>query len=238
LAAFKAFSEKLGISKISTTEEGANTSEAYDLLQKSGKSFESKFSEVKDSDCYLVFGEDLTKNHQVISFFVKRTLPDGAKLIQICESDTGFDNFVNHSLFVKKGETANLLNTLASIIESKATGDLKAVAKKFEITESILIDAVKVLTDTANLSIIAGERNSTPKSDSLGAGLALAKSLNAKIISTKGSINSLGAAQLQFDNPIDPTGSDAVFLAVGDENLSQQFIKKFENASCLVVLSS
>ena len=65
-----------------------------------------------------------------------------------------------------------------------------------------------------------------------------AVNLKAKLVSTKGNINSLGASQLKMNNPIKVDGAEVVLFAASDEKLTQAQMKKFEKAPFLVVFSS
>ncbi len=239
LNAFKAMCEQLGITKITSTEEGSSTSAAYNLLEESGKPFESKFADVKDADCFLVFGEDITKDHQVVSFFVKRALPAGVKLIQISDTDIGLDNFADFSLNVKTHKIADFLSVLAAMVSSRSTTDLKALSKEYGLDEETLQKVSQTLSNAAKPMVIAGTRfDFDDQLKSLKSGLRLAEAINGKFITTKGNINSMGAAQLGMNSPIDVSDAEVVFLAVGDEKLNQQFIKKFDNVPYLIVMSS
>lgn len=239
LQAFKALCEHLSIQKVATTEEGAATNAAYQLLNETSQPFESKLEEAHKADCFVVFGEDLTTDHQVVSFFVKRAIPSGADLIQISDSETGFENFADYSLHTDQKKIAELLSSLTKLLETSSESDLQDVAKKFGLDEQTLKEVVQTLSNAQNPFVIAGTRFafSDPYA-ALKSGWDLAKALDAKFMTTKGNINSLGAAQLRMDHPVDLNQAKVVLLALGDEKPSQQFMKKFENVPYLIVMSS
>jgi len=237
--AFRQVCEHLGITSISSTEEGLFTKDAFERLSASGKPFEADFEAVKDSDCYLVIGEDLTKDHQVISFFIKRGLPVGGKLIQISSSETGFDHFATHSLRVPNDQTANFLSALEGLIKSGSQKDVGNLAKEYKLEAQLLADAVNSIQSASKFAVIVGSRHASNNSASaFSSAVSIAKQRNGRFISTKGNINSLACAQMGMDNSVDVNGAEVVFVAAGDEKLSQQFIKKFEKVPHLIVLSS
>ncbi len=237
LDTFKQVCQAAGVDKFFSSEEGLPTDAAGKLLEKSGKPFESKLDEIKNADCYLVVGEDITKDHQVLSFFVKRNLPAGAKLIQVGKADSGFENFATASLQVAEDKQAEFLSDLKALVS--ANGDAKKVAGKYKLDEQDLASAVDALKTAGKKALIFGNRNDFKDQAAVFASAAdLSEALKASLISTKGNINSLAAAQMDMDNNVDLTGVELVVLAAGDEKFTQQFTKKFEKAPFMVVLSS
>ena len=237
LQAFKEVCESLGVASVASTEEGLATQAAVSYAKKSGKPFESKLEEIKDSDCFLVLGEDVTKDHQVVSFFVKRAIPAGTPVIQVASHPSGLDNFANFSFHVDEGKTADFVNELGNLLKAN-DADFESSAKKFGVSASALKDAVEVMTGSADLGIVFGSRSDTAGSELLEAAVSLASHANGKLVTTKGNINSLGAVQLGVNNLVELKDADVVLLALGDEELTQQFMKKFEKAKNLVVFSS
>ena len=66
----------------------------------------------------------------------------------------------------------------------------------------------------------------------------LADLINAKLICFKGNANSLGAAQLQLDKPLQLSGKQTIYVVAGDEELSQKMIKEIEKVPFKVVQST
>ena len=234
---FNQVCDELDVKSIGSTEEGHSTSQAFSNLANNGKPFEAKFNEIKDASCYLTVGEDTTKDHQVISFFIKRSLPSGSKLIQVSSIDTGLDNFANFSLRVKDDKIADFLKEFSGAVQSGT--DFAKVASNFGLDEKSLEDAGMVIKSTAKLAVILGSRYESSDSASIADAAAnFAASLKGKFVSTKGNINSLGASQLKINNPVSLNGADVVLLAAADEKLTQAQMKKYEDVPFLVVFSS
>ncbi len=237
LDAFKQVCQAAGADKFFSTEEGLPTAVAGDLAAKTGKSIEGKLDDVKNADCYLVVGEDITKDHQVISFFIKRNIPAGAKLIQVGKADSGFENFASSNLPVAGDKQAVFLGDLKALATS--SGDIKKTAAKYKVAEKDLTAAVNALKSAGKKALVFGNRDDfKDQAAGYSAAVDLATAVNASLVSTKGNINSLAAAQMDMDNDVDLKGLDLVVLAAGDEKFSQQFMKKFEKAPFMVVLSS
>lgn len=233
LDAFKQVCQAAGISRIFSTEESLPTASA----NKAGKAFESKLEDIKKADGFLVVGEDLTKDHQVVSFFIKRALPLGAKLVVVGKPDSGFAKFADHVLPVAEGKEAEFLADMEQLMTSGA--DAKSVAEKYGLSADSLFEAVSRLKSTSQMAVIMGSRYGFKASDAVyAAALSLAKATKADILSTKGNINSLAAALMDLDKEIDLDGIDTVLLAAADEKFTQQFMKKFEKIPNMIVFSS
>ena len=237
LDAFNQVCQAAGVDTVFSTEESLPTNSAYKIAANIGKPFESKLDELKEADCFLVLGEDLTKDHQVVSFFIKRRLPEGAKLIQIGNTDAGFESFANLLLPVANGKEADFLSALKELVVSG--GDADKIASKFGLPAADLTDAVEYLKSAQKAAIVIGSRYDFKDQEAAyDSAVQLAQALKASLLATKGGINSMGAAQMNMDNDIDFSGAEVVLLAAGDENFSQQFMKKFEKVPFLVVFSS
>ena len=237
--AFHQVCDQLGINTIASTEEGLYTKDALDLLGNKGKPFEASFDAIKDADCFLVVGEDLTKDHQVASFFIKRGLPVGNTLIQISEGETGFDQFANFTLKVPENQTADFIFALETILKSGSEKEIEEAAKNFKQDLHLLSEAINRIQSAAKFAVVFGNRY--PISDRnkvFNAAVSLSEQAKGMFISTKGNINSLACAKMGMDNEVNLQSAEVVILALGDEKLSQQFMKKFEKVSHLVVLAS
>ena len=238
LTNFKAICDAFDAKSVTSTEECATLSAVYNYAASSGKAFESKISDIKDADCYLMLGEDTTKDHQVISFFAKRQIPAGAKVIQISDGATGFDNFANESLDIKKESQAALLNSIEKLV-SGGSEDVNKTAKTFNLDSASLQNIVDALTSSEKLAIIFGSRYDFDDTDAVVKSVvSLKDKLNGRLITTKGNINSVGASALGINISDDSENADVVILALGDEELSQSFLKKFEKMPFSIIFSS
>ncbi len=235
---FKSICEAFDAEYITTTEDCAAISAVFNLAESSGKAFESKIDEIKNADCFLLIGEDTTKDHQVVSFFTKRQIPAGAKLIQVSEGPTGFDNFANESLIIRNDSQSAFIDAIGNLI-AKKSGDVKKIANSFKLKTSSLENAVKMLSSAKKVAIIFGSRyDFDDASEVLGSIVSLSNLLNGKLITTKGNINSMGASAIGIKDTINTNGSDLIIMALGDEELSQSFSKKFDKTPFSIIFSS
>jgi len=237
IQAFKEVCDALGVKQIASTEDGQATQAAVSLFGKTKKTFESKLEEIKDADCYLLLGEDITHDHQVVSFFVKRRIPHGASVIQVASHPTGFDNFATFSFNVPEQQQTGFVADLKALT-LKSDSDFKGVAEKYGLSVSSLEDAVKAISSAAKMAVVFGSRTESADTGLLEAAVSFADAVKGHITTTKGNINSLGAMQLGVNNPVDVADADVVLLAAGDEELTQQFMKKFDKVKNLIVFSS
>ncbi len=90
--------------------------------------------------------------------------------------------------------------------------------------------AAETLKKAEKACIVYGS-NFTAKADNqtLDTLLALSKALDAALLGVKGNANSLAAAQLGLDKPININGCKAAFIMLGDEVPTQKLIKTFED---------
>ena len=237
LRSFQELCNALDAKSIGSTEEGAPVQAASEFFEKSGKPFESRFEEIKDADCFLLVGEDVTKDHQVVSFFIKRRIPAGATVIQVASKPTGFDKFANFTFNIDDHSMPKFVNELA-VLANCPNADFNSSAKIFGVSADDLKKAVEAMTFATQSGIIFGSRSEAANVDLLEAVLMLSNKTKAKVITTKGNINSLGALMLGLNNPIDTSKAEMILLALCDEELSQQMMKKFDKDKNLVVFSS
>jgi formate dehydrogenase major subunit len=235
---FKVLCDAFDAKSIATTEDFTAIKAVFDLVKSVGKVFESKISEIKDADCYLIIGEDTTKDHQVVSFFAKRQIPAGSKLIQISESSTGLDNFANESLTIGKNFQSAFIDAIGNLIAKKSY-DVESIAKSFKLNPSSLENAVKILSSAKKVAVIFGSRYDFDDPTAvLGSIISLSDQLNGKLITTKGNINSVGAFVIGINDVVNIDGSELIIMAIGDEKLSQSFSKNFEKTPFSIIFSS
>ncbi len=87
----KLFADYFQSDMVTTTEEGEYTSSASVIAHGSGKPFEGNRKDLQEADLAIVFGVDLVKEHEVLGFFIKRNIPNGAKLIVVDPATNSLD---------------------------------------------------------------------------------------------------------------------------------------------------
>ena len=229
------FQEILGSDMVTSTEEGRYTEVLSEMAEEKG-SFESKLSEIHKADTIMTIGLDLTKDHQVAGFFIKRLIPDGTKVIPVSYESSGMDAFTPHSMIIERHEDLAFIQALDAAISGM---DSSKFADKSGISNQEIIEIANLLDSSQNLVIVYGaDFDPIQKRETVQSLLKLAKKLNAKLISPKGKANSLVAEQLKLNKPFNVYDHKAAFVALGDEDPSQALIMKVENIPFLVVQAS
>jgi len=217
LTAFKQlFADGVKSDLVTAVEEGLPTARAAEYAEQVG-SFEGKLDALKTADCVIAVGVNLIRGHQVAGFFVKRNHPKGTQLIVI---DPG----------------ENDLDTLADV--AIKTNDLEAlnglIAKAPEFAEAT------ALIGAAQRPVIVYGKGVMAYSDPavFAKLIELAKSIGAQLIGVKGEANSFAASQLKLDRPFALNGHQAVYVAMGDDYVTDRLMKRLEKAPFLVAQAS
>jgi formate dehydrogenase major subunit len=218
-------------------EEGLSTKASAELAKELKSSFEGRIESLEKADCIFVLGEDITKDHQVISFFVKRIIPNGCKVVTLDNAANGLDNFGAISLKAKEGKEEDVVKSISTALKNDKA-DLSAVSKLAGVDLETLKSAIQILKSSTKIVVVYGNTKVNNGSSSIKSIYDLAKQVNATIIDVKGGANSLAASQYHLDSTLNVEGVEFCFLALGDERPTQALIKKFEKVPFLVVQSS
>ena len=85
---------------VTSIEEGRPTELSAKLAEELGAPFEGRLSELTSADCVFVIGEDLTKDHQVAGFSIKRALPEEKITLVVANSeDTGLGSLCQRQIY-------------------------------------------------------------------------------------------------------------------------------------------
>ncbi len=237
LDAFQQFCSALGI-KAASLEEGKKTQPSAKLAESLNSPFESKLDALSNADFMLVLGEDITKDHQVVSFFAKRIIPNGCKVVTLDEKVNGLDNFAAVNLKTQPVSHAAVVNALADSFKTDLP-DFSAVAKSSGITVEELKSVSQFFKNAKHKVVVIGSADELQDgTELLKAAHALAKQASADLLVLKGGANSLAASLLCLDEPVKLDGIEVCLLAMGDERPTQQFIKRFVKVPFLIVQSS
>ena len=236
LDAFQQLCHALDI-KAATLEEGRKTQPAANLAESFKSPFEAKLDTLSKADFVLVLGEDITRDHQVVSFFVKRIIPNGCRVVTLDEKANGMDNFAAVNLKTKPAVHAEIVNSLTASLKTDQP-DFSTAAKTSGIANEELKTVSQFLKNGKHKVVVVGSADDQGGDSLLKSAQALAKQAGADLLVLKGGANSLAASQLGLDEPAKLDGMQVCLLALGDERLSQQFIKRFDKVPFLIVQSS
>ena len=201
---------KDGLKAKTTTIVDGNSKSTMNLAVEA--SLAATYEDVKNANCVVVVDEDITKTHQVISFFVKRNMPKGSKLITVSNGEDGLDSFAH-----------------VTIKNDDLCEGIKSIEKQSK--------AVEILKGSDSSVIIFGG-HAAECSDCGKVLVDLAKKYNAKLFNTYDGANGKAAAVLGLVEKVDLKNADAAYIALGDEKVSQTFMKSLENTPFMVVQSS
>jgi formate dehydrogenase major subunit len=211
----KLFVEKMNSDMVTTLEEGLSTAAAARLADKMGKPFESDLNALDSSDCVLVTGIDLVKDHEVAGFFIKRAQPRGTKLILVDSEANGLDLAADIAI---KPAAGSLKDVLIGIHKQSGSPEFTAAAE--------------MLATAQNPVFLFGKG---ANEDELKALVDLAASVNGAVIGLKGGANSLVASQLHLDGEFKANGHKAAFIALGDDISTPKIEDQLKDIPFLVV---
>lgn len=241
LALFKGiFAETLGSQMVTSIEEGTTTSAAVEVARELGRPFEGNLEALKDADCILVAGADLAREHQVIGFMVKRSLPRGAHLITIGNAGGALEECADVAVKISVDAFREVFHAITASLATEGghKTDHSLDATKAGISSDELEAIAKLLKNARKPVFIYGAELTA---SDLKALLALARFVGAfdeshsSVLSPKGGANCLAASALGLEHPFALDGHRAAFVALGDDHLSQDQIGRLEGVPFLAV---
>ena len=221
------FASRLGSQMVTSLEEGRFTSASSKAVDTLGGPFEGTLAALQKADAVLAFGVDLTADHEVAGFFVKRTLPVGTRLLIVDSETNNLEWLAEVTLKPAKGASLEAAKALLAAVKAEPTSGLDAAG---------LAKAAMILKHSENAVIVYGKTAQTV--ETVAALAALAKETGASLISLKGEANSLAAAQLHLDKPFKLNGHQAAFVALGDEEPTAALVKNLTGVPFLAVQAS
>lgn len=195
------FATGMGSSLVTTTEEGYATAMAAQTAEILGKPFEAGLDTIKQADCVVILGENLMDDHEVASFFFKRNTVAGVKIIVVDSDINGLDALAHVAL--KSSVTTALIRALQS---GETTG----------FQEADEVQRAHGLITAANHPLFIYGKDLDAAA--LQALIKLADSVHGDVLSVKGAANSLAASRYHLESSFEPTGQQAVFFALADED--------------------
>ena len=206
----------VGPEKVSVLESTGNASAA--VVNGMKKPFEGKLADLKKADCVVVVGDNLIDDHEVVGFFVKRMVPDGASVILIDPASNPLEQYADVVLTPAKGGEAALLQVLAE-------GKAKEVAAK----------AADLLAKSANPVFVYGKSASE---QTIKAAVEAAKKFNGVVLGTRGGANSLLTAFMGMEKEAQLEKAKAVLVVLAEEEPSQKLLHQLEKVPFKAVLAA
>lgn len=252
LALFKElFADKLQASMVASVEENYTSSSAFGPNQ---SELVASLDDLRHSDCVVVIGADLVASHQVAGFFVKRNLPEKTQLIVISPEENQMDRHALFSLKPERGTDGELLAALLNVISELGLNRLnesEPAAKPVDpavacdrcgIPLETIMNAARAIGMAEHPVFVFGKgltgTNRPGQPNAVGTLVELARHTGGKVLSPRGRANSLAAEALGLNVVFQPGGQKAVFVALGDDTISQRQIQVLEEAPFLAVQAS
>jgi formate dehydrogenase major subunit len=240
------FTEQLHSGMVTSLEEGSATAAASAAAHETGKPFEASLDALKQADLVLTIGADLAADHEVASFFIKRALPNGTRLVSIDPQGTALDDMAEIVLKPTKGSLPTLFYGMATALVELGSVkaqpgfdtshyDPAAVSKQTGLTDKMILDTASLFSSAQKPVIVIGEGLLSQGAAAVKAVIELAQLAGAAVINLKGKANSLAASLLGLEQPFKLDGHKAVYLAVGDDTVSQSLLKRLEGVPFLAV---
>ncbi len=240
---------------VTSIEEGVSTASVMQFAQKQG-AFEGKLDVLKTADTVLCIGTDIGRTHMVAGFLFKRNLPKGTRLINIDPEKNELDDIANVSLKNKPGSDLALIHGLQAIIVKEGLGRsplaiptpealLDEAIRETGLTLEQLTQAARVLANAITPVILYGNGITVQRDECLVEELYNLAVLTgavdqerAGLLSVKGQPNSLTAALLGLEQAFKLNGQKAVYVALGDDRVSQSLVERLSRAPYLAVQAS
>ena len=252
------FADKFGSDMVTSIEEGVTVGAAGKIAQEIGKPFEGDLGVLKTADCVVAVGVDLVENHQVAGFFVKRSLPEGTKLVVIDPFENGLHELADYSLRPQKGTDYDLLRGVMSAIINLGLAtdqptdlpDLSAytpedVSRSTGVPAELIRDAAQLIAQSQSPVFVYGKgvtgQDSTQVLKALIDLAHIVGALDADrsaIVSTKGQANSTAAYLYGLDKTFEVNDHQVVYLALGDDKVSRRLLQRLEGALFIAVQAS
>lgn len=226
------FAEKFGSNMVTSTDEEKYA--ALNRVKAEAAEFEGTLVDLEAADAVMTVGIDLTMDHQVAGFFIKRAIPNGTKVIPVNYEANGMDAFTPYATKINKQTDLAFVKAVSATLNNEDTADM---IKKAGIEAQEIEKISSILTSAEKPVLVYGADFLYPE-ETLHALVKLAKETGSKLVGITGKANSAAAAQYHLDKAFVMNGHQSAMIVLGDEEPTQVLVKKVENSPFLVVLSS
>jgi len=241
------FNEGLG-NGLATSLDGAVVRPLQKAIEEIGAPFEGKIDDLNQATSILLFQVDLSQDHEVMGFFVRRSLNRNARIVIADDKENGFSNLAEATLTFKAGRQLALIEGLAAALArlglNRATYEGDAVAQLAEAAKLSGLPTDDFLKAAYHLAqgdhpVIIYNPEAVAESKAIKALTRLANLLGASLISPKGYANSLAAAQLGLTEPLQSGKAYQVaYIALGDDRPSEALVAALEDVPFKIVQAS
>ncbi len=244
------FADAVGSGMVTST--GWNS--AWASIVKSGRVSERGLDALKSADCVVVLGTDLVQDHQVAGFFVKRSLPQGTRLVVIDPADNALSEWAHYVLRPQPGtERDLLLGIMAAVVElagEQSDRDLsehspELASQRTGVAADEIRRVARVVASSQKPVFVYGDGAASNGSAEIVEAMAqLVDLIEAPgegypaLVAVCGQANGLAAAAYGLDRAFSVGGHQVAYLALGDEDPDQALVQPLEGVPFIVVQAS
>jgi NADH dehydrogenase/NADH:ubiquinone oxidoreductase subunit G len=185
----------------------------------------STLAEVSQADCIITIGADLSRDHQVAGFMVKRQLPAGTKLIMLADPKNAF--------------AAN-----ADLVLDTSKALVPAVKELIQGISDETSSVYRLVKNAGSIGFILGELPNEAEIDAFGKSFnelldALQKSgKSSRVIHLNGGANGSSVSAFGLDGSVDVKDAKTVLLFQGEETIDQKLAQQLAAIPNLFVIGT
>jgi predicted molibdopterin-dependent oxidoreductase YjgC len=201
-------------------------------------------------------GANIARSHMVAGFQFKRNLPKGTRLINIDPEDNELSEIANISIKPnRRSDLALILGLQAIIIKeglgrsplviSDAEARIETAVRETGVSLEQLTQTARILAKSITPAILFGKGITAQRDECLVEELykfavliGAVDNERAGLLSIKGEANSLIAALLGLDQVFELDSHKAVYVALGDDFVSESLVNRLSKAPYLVLQAS
>jgi predicted molibdopterin-dependent oxidoreductase YjgC len=174
-------------------------------------------------------------------------LQHGKRLIVVDAGKNSFEAFTNCSIKPAAGSELAFINGIKAAVVKLGLNktpyfgdpgiDLADQAEKCGVATDLMLEAAFNFAGADN-PVVIYETAAVKDSTLLNALIGLAELSGASLFNPKGAANTLIAAQYGLDKPFALNGHQAAYVILGDDQPTENLVKKLEEAPFLIVQAS
>lgn len=239
LQGFKSFFEDgFNIDRVGLFGHDESASVSIELAKEFG-AFESPLEALEDADAALVLGADLSKDHQVAGFMIKRKSRENFSLVQVSRNENKLgQNFIKRLIRVGNNYD-EILDMLICYKANGACPDAEEIIQKSgpnRHKENLLLKSLPNWQKP--VFVIGKDYAKLSNLESLRKTIRFAKEIGAKVIILKGDTNSFAASLLGIElNPEYQAAKVAVY-AMADGHACGHALEALKQSEFKIVHSA
>lgn len=208
-------------------------------LAKEFGAFESRLDVIEDADAAVILGADLSNNHQVAGFMIKRKSREHFSLVEVSRDENKLgQNFIKRLIHVGN-EYDEIIDLLISCKNKAAKPEAEKIIQELGLDArraNLLLDS---LPDWQNPVFIIGKDYAKLSNlESLRKTIRFAQEIGAKVIILKGDTNSFAASLLGYKLNPEFKAVKVAILALADGHACHHALEALKQSEFKIVHSA